>query len=79
MQTFAQTSLFLFVPAAAFAQQNVLAPAGPAAQNLASLGWFILILSLAVLVVMWILIALILTRPRGSFDEHAPADTGGGQ
>jgi len=28
---------------------------------------------------MWALIAMVLTRPRGSLAEHAPADTGGGQ
>ena len=64
---------------AAFAQQRMLAPAGPAAENLTELGWFILILSLAVAVVMWGVIILVLTRPRGSLDEHAPADLGGGQ
>jgi cytochrome c oxidase subunit 2 len=64
---------------AASAQQRMLAPAGPAAKEIASLGWFVLILSLAVLAVMWFLIAVVLTRPRGSLREHAPADTGGGQ
>lgn len=71
-------TLMLFaVPA--FAQQNILSPAGPAAASLARLGWFILILSLAVLAVMWFIIALLLTRPRGTLAEHAPPDTGGGQ
>lgn len=60
-------------------QQNILSPAGPAAHNLANLGWFVLLLSLGVLVVMWGLIAMILTRKRGNLIEHAPADLGGGQ
>jgi cytochrome c oxidase subunit II len=64
---------------AAFAQQRILSPAGPAANELAHLGWFVLLLSLAILVVMWFLIGLVLTRPRGSLREHAPADSGGGQ
>ena len=65
--------------ASTFGQQRILAPAGPAAGSLATLGWFVLILSLVVMVVMWALIAMVLTRPRGSLAEHAPADTGGGQ
>ena len=60
-------------------RERILSPAGPAAHSLANLGWFVLLLSLAVLVVMWFIIGLVLTRPRGSLSEHAPADTGGGQ
>jgi len=67
------------LPLAAVAQQRILSPAGPASASLARLGWFVLILSLVVLGVMWLILALVLTRPRGSLDEHAPADTGGGQ
>lgn len=63
----------------AAAQQRVLTPGGPAGESLTHLGWFILILSLVVLAVMWILIALALTRARGNLTEHAPPDTGGGQ
>jgi cytochrome c oxidase subunit 2 len=69
----------LALPLAAFAQQRILSPAGPAGASLARLGWFVLILSLVVLGVMWLILALVLTRPRGSLDEHEPADTGGGQ
>jgi cytochrome c oxidase subunit 2 len=79
MKTVAKAFLILALAAMARAQQEVLTPAGPAADNLTALGWFVLSLSLAVLVVMWFIIALVLTRPRGSLDEHAPADTGGGQ
>lgn len=62
-----------------WSQQRILSPAGPAAGNIASLGWFILLLSLGVLIVMWALIGMVLTRRRGNLTEHAPADTGGGQ
>jgi cytochrome c oxidase subunit II len=72
-------SLAAALTPASAAQQRILAPAGPAAQSLAHLGWFVLMLSLGVLVVMWFLIALVLTRPRGNLRDHAPADTGGGQ
>jgi cytochrome c oxidase subunit 2 len=69
----------LAIPPGAFAQQRILSPAGPAGASLAQLGWFVFILSLVVLAVMWLLIGLVLTRPRGSLEEHEPADTGGGQ
>jgi cytochrome c oxidase subunit 2 len=75
-------NISLLLPAlacTAWGQQRILAPAGPAAHELADLGWFVLLLSLGVLVVVWAIIAVALTRPRGSLSEHAPADTGGGQ
>jgi cytochrome c oxidase subunit 2 len=53
-------------------------PAGPAADHLSSLTLFISILFLAIALVMWALIALVASRPRGSFAEHAPVDIGGG-
>lgn len=60
-------------------QQRILSPAGPAANHIAGLGWFVLLLSLGVLVVTWALIGILLTRRRGNLTEHAPPDTGGGQ
>jgi len=68
----------VFAPSV-LAQQRILSPAGPASQSLANLGWFVLMLSLGVLIVMWSLIGMLLTRPRGTLAGHAPADTGGGQ
>jgi cytochrome c oxidase subunit II len=65
-------------PLAAVAQEQILSPKGPAAASLARLGWFVLMLALAVTVVMWVIIALVLMRPRGSLDEHLPIDAGGG-
>lgn len=59
--------------------ESMLAPGGPASQDLARLNWFVLILFSTVAVAMFVLILLILTRPRGSFHEHAPVDVGGGQ
>lgn len=60
-------------------RQSILEPGGPASGRIAHLGWFVLILSIIVTVVMWTLIALVVSRPRGSFDEHEPVDVGGGQ
>ena len=60
------------------AAQNVFQPGGPAAGHLSRLTWFVTILFLVVAVVMWALIVLVATRPRGSFLQHAPVDVGGG-
>ncbi|HVW85936.1 MAG TPA: cytochrome c oxidase subunit II [Bryobacteraceae bacterium] len=59
-------------------QQSSLSPGGPAARELSRMNWFILILFIVIAVVMWILIALVASRPRGSLREHAPVDAGGG-
>jgi len=68
------TGLLLMLPVflRADAPQSALHPAGPAAAEISHLARFVLILFLIVAAVMWILILLVLTRPRGSFDEHAP-------
>jgi cytochrome c oxidase subunit 2 len=49
-----------------------MSPAGPAARGIAHLGWFVLLLFVAVTVVVWILIVLLVLRRRGSLAEHAP-------
>ncbi len=59
--------------------QSTLYPAGPAANRLAHLSWFMIVLFSVIIVVMWVLIVLPLRRRKGSFDEHAPVDVGGGQ
>ena len=59
--------------------RSSLLPAGPASAKIAHLNWFVLILFLIVIAVMWSLILLVVTRKRGSFQEHAPFDAGGGQ
>ncbi len=71
-------ALFGAAPLAGSVDQSTLDPAGPAAHILSNLGWFTLITSMAVAAVMYILIALVVTRPKGTLDEHAPADAGGG-
>jgi cytochrome c oxidase subunit II len=60
-------------------RESMLAPGGPAAENLASLGWFVFILFCAIGVIMWVLLTWVAVRKRGSFEEHAPVDVGGGQ
>ena len=59
--------------------QSTLGEGGPAAERLGELSGWIYFAFIAVTVVMWVLIAFIGLRRRGSFDEHAPVDAGGGQ
>ncbi len=59
--------------------QNMLDPAGPAACDISSLSWIVLIIFLVVAVIMWILLAWAAVRRRGSFSEHEAVDVGGGQ
>ncbi len=59
--------------------QSTLHPGGPAAGNLATIGWTVYILFGAVALTMWILLAWAATRHRGSLATHQPWDTGGGQ
>jgi len=58
---------------------SMFAPGGPAAENLAHLGWFVFVLFIVVAVIMWVLLGWSVLRRRGTFDEHAPVDVGGGQ
>lgn len=58
--------------------QNLLAAGGPAARRLADVGWFVLIVFSVISLVMWLLIALLAVRRRGTLAEHAPWDAGGG-
>ena len=52
---------------------------GPAADRIVWLSWLMTILFLVVSVVMWVLIAWAASRRRGTLEEHAPIDIGGGQ
>jgi cytochrome c oxidase subunit 2 len=54
--------------------QNMLAPAGPAAARIASLGWFVLITFSAVTVIMWVLVFWVAARRRGTLTTHLPWD-----
>ena len=59
--------------------QSSLRTVGPASREITHLSWFIYIMFLIVAGVMWILILLVVTRPRGSLKEHALVGTGGGR
>lgn len=54
--------------------QPMLAPAGPEARDLARLGWFVLLVFVAVTVLMCVLIFWVAMRKRGTLAEHAPWD-----
>jgi cytochrome c oxidase subunit II len=58
---------------------NFMQGSGPAANNIAALGWFVLIVFGAVSIVVWILIAWLARRRRGTLDWHAPVHANGGQ
>ncbi len=59
--------------------QSSLYANGPAAARIARVSWLMLILFLAITAIMWILIAVAVSRHRGTLEEHAPVDIGGGQ
>lgn len=59
--------------------QSSLFPEGPAAGKIAPLSWLMIILFLVITFIMWVLIVWGIFRRRGTFEEHAPVDVGGGQ
>ncbi len=59
--------------------QSMFVPAGPSAGALAKLGWFVILVFLAVTVAMMLLLVWAARRRRGSLETHAPYDIGGGQ
>jgi cytochrome c oxidase subunit 2 len=59
--------------------QSTLNAQGPAARNLAHIGWFVYILFGAVTAIMWGLLLWAAVRKHGTLTEHEPWDTGGGQ
>lgn len=59
--------------------QSTFNPQGPAAQRIAHLSWLMTILFLVITLAMWVLIAWAAARQKGTLDEHAPIDAGGGQ
>lgn len=71
--------LLLLLVLAGCGRQSSLNPHGPAARQIGNLEWAILILFCAITVVMWVLIAIVISRPRGTLAEHAPFNIGGGQ
>ncbi|HKO11939.1 MAG TPA: cytochrome c oxidase subunit II [Acidobacteriaceae bacterium] len=52
---------------------------GPAADRISHLSWLMTILFLVTIAIMWVLIAWASVRRRGTLEEHAPIDAGGGQ
>jgi len=52
---------------------------GPAAQRIATLSWIMTIVFVVTTIIMWVLIAWAASRRRGTLEEHAPIDIGGGQ
>ncbi len=59
--------------------QSSLYSAGPAAHRIAGMQWLLVILFLVITLIMWVLIAWAATTRRGTLEEHAPVDIGGGQ
>ncbi len=59
--------------------QSTLNPGGPAASNLAQIGWVVYILFLVITGIMWLFLLWACIRRRGSLQYHAPWDEGGGQ
>ncbi len=58
---------------------NTFNPAGPEARSLASLGWWLSLFMLIVIVVMSVLVVWAALRRNGSLYEHMPVDSGGGK
>ena len=52
---------------------------GPAADRISHLSWLMTILFLVTIAIMWVLIAWASVRRKGTLEEHAPIDAGGGQ
>ncbi|HEX3661477.1 MAG TPA: cytochrome c oxidase subunit II [Acidobacteriaceae bacterium] len=59
--------------------QSIFNTHGPAASSIATLSWALTIAFLVTSLVMWILIAWAAARHRGTLQEHAPVNIGGGQ
>src|SRR6185437_14710935 len=59
--------------------QSMMRPAGQAASRISTLGWIVFITLLIVAFIMWILIAWLGIRKRGSLDIKPPYEPEGGQ
>lgn len=59
--------------------QTTLYSGGPAAHKIAQMSWLMVILFLVVTIIMWALIGWAAITRRGTLEEHAPVDIGGGQ
>lgn len=59
--------------------QDFMRTAGPAAGDLAVLGWLTLVVFSIVAALIWLLLLFIAQRRQGSFDAHAPVEVSDGQ
>lgn len=59
--------------------ESTLNPGGPAAGNLAQIGWLIYILFGVTATIMWVLLVWACIRKRGSLEHHESWNEGGGQ
>lgn len=71
--------LLLFLLAGCEDVQSTFNAQGPAASRIATTSWAMVIVFLLVSLVMWVLIVWVAVRRRGTLEEHAPVDIGGGQ
>jgi len=76
--------VFILGPALALlsgceAVQSTFNAQGPAAHRIANLSWLMTIVFLITTAAMWALIGWAAVRRRGTLEEHAPVDVGGGQ
>ena len=72
-------ALFFMTTTSCGPPQSILHPGGPAARNLAVIGWVVFILLGAIALVMWLLLLWTVLRRRGTLEEHEPYNEGGGQ
>jgi cytochrome c oxidase subunit 2 len=73
-RTLALAAAAALATAGCHGNQAMLAPAGPAAHRIASLGWFVLVIFSVVTVIMWVLVFWAAARRRGTLLEHMPFD-----
>jgi cytochrome c oxidase subunit II len=61
------------------ASQSTLNPAGPAAHHISTLAWITYITFMAIALAMWGIVVWLALRRRGTFKEHDPFDSKGGE
>ncbi|HEY1498554.1 MAG TPA: cytochrome c oxidase subunit II [Acidobacteriaceae bacterium] len=59
--------------------QSTWQSSGPAAERITHLSIFMTVLFVVITLIMWLLVAWAFYRRRGTLEEHAPIDAGGGQ
>jgi cytochrome c oxidase subunit 2 len=59
--------------------ESMLNPAGGAAHRISTLGWIVYITFMAVSLIMWILVAWVAVRRKGTLKEHDPFNAAGGE